>query len=118
MNLLKNILILTEIVYHLKNKKKKKMFNELVEESYSEFRSSEKIINPENLIYTYKTERISRKDFINYQNSIELFKDFRDGNINPKEVLKYQINFKSDLGEIKRKSKIQIKRLNKCNTKC
>ena len=48
------------------------------------------------MIYPYKTEGISSKDFSNYQNSIELFKDFRDGNINPKEVLKYQINFKSD----------------------
>ena len=28
----------------------------------------------------------------------------RDGNINPKEVLKNQINFKSDLGEIKKKN--------------
>ena len=32
---------------------------------------------------------------------LELFKDLRDGNINPKEVLKDEINFKSDLGEIK-----------------
>ena len=28
-------------------------------------------------------------------------KDFRDGNINPKEVLKNQARFKSDLSEIK-----------------
>ena len=40
------------------------------------------------------------KDFRNYQNPIELFKDLRDGNINPKEVLRDQINFKSDLSEI------------------
>ena len=33
---------------------------------------------------------------------LELFKDLRDGNINPKEVLKDEINFKSDLGEIKK----------------
>ena len=45
------------------------------------------------MIYKYKTEGISPKDFGNYQNPIELFKDLRDGNRNPKEVLKDQINF-------------------------
>ena len=45
---------------------------------------------------------ISPKDFRNYQNPIELFKDLRDGNIIPKEVLKNQISFKSDLEEIKK----------------
>ena len=59
-------------------------------------------INPDNLIYKYKSERISPKDFRNYEDPIKLFKDLRDGNINPKEVLKDQINFKSDLGEIKK----------------
>ena len=46
------------------------------------------------MIYKYKTEGRSPKDFRNYQNTIELFKNLRDGNINPKEVLKDQINFK------------------------
>ena len=61
-----------------------------------------KIINPDNLIYNYKTKGISRKDFRNYQDPVKLFKDLRDHNINPKEVLKHQINFKSDLGDIKK----------------
>ena len=61
-----------------------------------------KKINSENLIYKYKTIGISPKYFSSYQNPIKLFKDLRDGNINPKEVLKDQINFKSDLGEIKK----------------
>ena len=65
------------------------------------------------MIYNYKTEGISLKDFSNYQNPIELFQDLRDDNINPKKVLKDQINFKLDLSEIKkRKSKIKIKRSN------
>ena len=68
--------------------KQKKIFNELVEEISSEFKNLEKIINSHNLIYKYKTEGISPNDFRNYQNPIELFKDLRDGNINPKEVLK------------------------------
>ena len=54
------------------------------------------------MIYKYKTEGISPKDFNNYQNLIDLFINLRDSNINPKEVLKNQINFKSDLGQIKK----------------
>ena len=34
----------------------------------------EKIINPDNLIYKYKTKGTSLKDIRNYQNSIDLFK--------------------------------------------
>ena len=70
----------------------------------------QKKINPDYLIYKYKTKRISPEDFGNFQNPIDLFKDLRDGNINPKNVLKDQINFKSDLGEItkgNKKSKIK-----------
>ena len=53
----------------------------------------------------YKTEGKSPKDFRNYQNLIELFKDLKDGNINPKELLKDQINLKSELDEIKKENK-------------
>ena len=49
------------------------------------------------MIYKYKPEGISPNEFSGYQNSIYLFKNLTDGNINPKEVLKTQINFKSDL---------------------
>ena len=82
------------------------MFNKLVEEKSSEFRNLEKRSNPDDLIQKHKT------DFRNYQNPIELFKDLRDGNINPRQVLRDQINFKSDLSDIKKnpkpKSKDQI----------
>ena len=54
------------------------------------------------MIYKYKTERKSSKDFSNYQNVMYLFIHLIDGNVNPQEVLKNQINFKSDLGEIKK----------------
>ena len=54
------------------------------------------------MIYKYKTERKSWKDFSNYQNVMYLFIHLIDGNVNPQEVLKNQINFKSDLGEIKK----------------
>ena len=59
-------------------------------------------INPNNLIYKYKTEEASLKDFSNYQNLIDLLIDLVDGNKNPREVLKDQINVKADLGEIKK----------------
>ena len=63
---------------------------------------------------------MSLKDFSNYQNLIDLFKDLRDGNINPKEVVKNQINFKSDVGEIKNgnpnlKSKYQTSAIQNVN---
>ena len=83
MNLLKRILILTEIVYHMKNKK---IFNELIRKRLSEFHNLEKRINPNNLIYRYKTDGKSPKDFRNYQDSINLFKNLRDIKVNPTEV--------------------------------
>ena len=64
------------------------------------------------MVYEFKTEG-SPKDFSNYQNPIDLFINFRDGNVSPREVLKNQKEFKSDLREIKKgnpksKSKDQI----------
>ena len=73
----------------------------------SEFENFGKIINPDNLIYKYKTEGRSSKDFTNYRNLIELFKNLRDGNVNSREVLKNQIILKSDLGNIKKEIQIQ-----------
>ena len=71
MNLLNKILTSKEIVYHLKNKK---IFNELAKERSSEFKNMEKN-NSDNLIYMCKTEGINPKDFTNYQNLIQLFKN-------------------------------------------
>ena len=102
MNLLKRILISTEIAYHLKNKTK--IFYEFIKERSSEFWNSEKRINLDNLIYNCKTEGRSPKDFRNYQNLIKLFKDLRDGILSPREVLKNQNNFKSDLGKIRKRN--------------
>ena len=80
MNLLKRILISTEIVYHLKKK-----FKKLVEEKSYEFQNLKEKVNPNNLIYKYKTEGRSPKDFSNYQNLIDLFRNLRDGNENSKK---------------------------------
>ena len=54
------------------------------------------------MIYKHRTEGISLKGFSNYQNPIELFKDLRHDNIDPKKVLENQIKVKSDLGELKK----------------
>ena len=62
------------------------------------------------MIYNYKTKGRIPKDFSNYQKSIDLFINLRDGNINPKETLKNQTNFKSDIGDIKKKIKNQKKK--------
>ena len=63
-NLLKRILISTEIAQHLKNKK---VFIELVEERSSELKNLAKRVNPDNLIYIYKT-------VVNVQNILEIIK--------------------------------------------
>ena len=90
------------------------IFNKPAEEISSEFKNLEKNINLDNLICKYKTEKISSREFRDYQNPIKLSKDLTNGNINPKEVLKDQTNFESDLGKIKKgnkksKSKDQIR---------
>ena len=82
-------------------KNKKRYLRNLLNQRSSEFWDLEKKINPDNLIYNYKTEGRSPKDVSVYQNPIELFKNLRHGNINPREVLKNRINLKSNLVEIK-----------------
>ena len=71
----------------MKSKKQKNIFNKFVEEKSHEFKNLRNKINPDNMIYKYKNERISSKDFRDYQNPTVLIKYFRGGNINPKEVL-------------------------------
>ena len=66
--LIKKNLILKKIVW-----KTKKIFNELVKEKYLEFQNLKVKMNPNSLIYKYKTEAISPKGFSNYQNVIDLF---------------------------------------------
>ena len=98
MNLLKNIIISIEIVYHLINKK---IFNKFVEEKSYEFQNLKEKINHENLIYNYKTEGKSPKDFSDYQNLIDLFINLRNGNVNPREVLKTKMTLNQILAKQK-----------------
>ena len=97
--------------YSIPLEEQKKFLLNLLKECLLNLKKIEKRVNSDNLIYKYKSKRKIQKDFRNYQNLIELFKNLRDDNINPKKVLKNQINFKSDLEEIKkRKSRLKIKR--------
>ena len=58
------------------------------------------------MIYNKKTEARSLKDFRNYQNPFGLFKNSRDGNVNPREVLKNQIKIKLNLVKIRKEIQI------------
>ena len=87
------------------------IFNGLVDDKSHEFQNLKNEINPINLTYKYRTKGRSPKYFRNYQDLIKLFKDLKDGNINPKEVLKDQINFKSDLDKIKKEIKKQNQKI-------
>ena len=65
------------------------------------------------MIYKCNAEGRSSKDFSNHQNLIDLFINWKDNNVNPREVLKIQPNLKSDIGKIiegnpKSKSEDQI----------
>ena len=42
-----------------------------------------------------------RKDFREYHHPLEFYENLRDGEANPKEVLRSQTRFKSDLNETK-----------------
>ena len=57
------------------------------------------------MIYKYKTEGRTLKDFNGYQTLINLFTKLGDGNVNTTEVLKNNIDCKPDLGEINLKAK-------------
>ena len=81
--------------------KQKEIFNGLVKERALEFSNIKNEIDPNNLVDAFKTDGNEPKDFKNYREPLKLFEDLRDGNINPKEALKNQARFKSDLSEIK-----------------
>ena len=83
------------------HEKQNKIFNRPVKERDLEFSDIKDKIDPNNLVYAFKTDGNVSKDFGNYQIPLKLFEDLRDGNINPIEVLKNQVRFNSDLSEIK-----------------
>ena len=70
-------------------------------------------IDPNNLDFIFSSSENIPKDFGNCQIPLKLFKDVRDVNINPKEELKNQASFNSDLSEIKIGRKKSINQKNK-----
>ena len=45
------------------------------------------------------SSKLIEEDFRDYQNVADLFKNLMDHNVNPKEVLKNQMNLKPDIKE-------------------
>ena len=74
--------------------------NHLVERSV-EFDDIREKFDINKLIYNFKTKEKLPKDFRNYQVSLKLFENLKDGDVDPKEVLKNKLKFKSDLIKIK-----------------
>ena len=93
--------------------KQKEIFNRLVKDRALEFSDIKDKVDPNNLVYTFKTGGNEPKDFGNYQMLVKLFDDSRDGDINAKEVLKNQARFKSALSEIKTGGKKSINQKNR-----
>ena len=85
---------------------KKYMFNRFAEEKSCEFQNFKEKINPDNLMYKYKTEGRSPKNF-----SDRFIYNFQERWCKPKRSIRSRRS-------IKRKSKIKIKRPNKCYIKC
>ena len=80
-------------------KKKKEIFNRLVGKRDHKLADIKDKIDLNKLVYNFKTGANESKDFGNYQMPWKLFEDLRDGNINPKQVLKNQAKSKLDLSE-------------------
>ena len=85
----------------MSNEKQEELFSRLVEERAHEFVDIKDNIDLNKLVYKFKTGVNEPKDFTNYQIPWKLSEDLREGDINPKEVLKNQARFKLDLSEIK-----------------
>ena len=69
------------------HEKQKEIFNKFVKERALEFAVVKDRIDPNNLIYSYKTKGNIPKDFGYYQIPWKLFEDVRDGDVNSKDVL-------------------------------
>ena len=65
----------------MSNEKQKEIFNRLVKERALEFSDIKDKIDPNNLVYIFKTGENEPKDFGNYQIPLKLFEDLTDGDI-------------------------------------
>ena len=96
--------------------RKKNICNKLLVERASEFVGIKDKNNPNKLFYEFKTDGKIPKDLRDYRMPLELFENLRDGDLNPKEVLKNQVKFKLKLNE----TKIEVinQKTKKYNKKC
>ena len=69
----------------MSHEKEEEMFNRLVKERALEIADIKDRIDCNNLVYTFKAGVNEPKDFGNYQMSVGIFEDLRNGNINPKK---------------------------------
>ena len=72
-----------------------------MKEKVLEFADVKDKIDPNNLVYSFKSSENEPKDFGNHHMQLKLIEDVKDGNMNPKEVLKNEARFELDLNEIK-----------------
>ena len=92
--------------------RQKEIFNELGDKTLNEITELDKKVDLDDLIYKYKGNT-PNEEFNTYDNALDLIDKIKNGEIKLAEVKSNQINFKSNLGEIKKgskKSKEQIKR--------
>ena len=85
----------------MSHQKQIKIFKRFAEERDFEFANIKDKSDLNNLVYKFSGSENNPIGFTNYQLPWKLFEDLRDGDINPKEVLKNQARFKSDLSAIK-----------------
>ena len=92
----------------------KKIFNKLVDKRIDDITELDKKVNLDDLIYIYKGKTPDQK-FGKYDNALNLIDKMKNGEIKLAEAKNDQIQFKSNLGKIKkRKQQKKIKGAKKC----
>ena len=84
--------------------KQKEIFNKLADERLEEITGSDKKVKPYDLIYRYKGPTADAK-FNKFDNALDLFDKIREGEIKFAGAKNDQIEFKSELIEIKKEAK-------------
>ena len=90
--------------------KQKEIFNELVDKRLEEITNLDKKVNSDDLIYRYKGNTADAK----FDNAFSLLDKIRDGKISLAYAKNDPAEFKSNLNEIKKKTKTIDKKTKKC----
>ena len=85
------------------------MFNKFADKRLDEKTKLDEKVNLDNLIYRYKGKTTDAK----FDNAFNLLDKIRNGKTTLADVKSDKIQFKSDLGKIKKRHKKQIKRVKK-----